>query len=62
MTLVEYYEQAGDKNIYLFSKNNVSLATYDGRNSIPEKYNEMQIDEIEETRAGVNVYLNMIKL
>lgn len=62
MKLLEYYEKTGDKNIYLYSINDVHLATYDGRNSIPERYNEMQVEKVEETKAGVNVTINLLML
>lgn len=55
MTVKDYRKQAGDKNVCLYSINKIQL-------DMDERYDNIDVMDIEETKTGVNVTINLLKL
>lgn len=55
MTVKDYCKRAGDKNVCLYSINKIQL-------DMDERYDDIDVVDIEETKTGVNVTINLLKL
>lgn len=46
-----------NSNVIITDLNNKELARYDGKNSIPNKYNDKEVVEISTTQEGKNPFI-----
>jgi hypothetical protein len=46
-----------NSNVIITDLNNNELARYDGKNSIPKKYNDKEVVEISTTQEGKNPFI-----